>query len=110
MPAVVYERDIGWLRSCAAVVAEISTPSLGAGYEIAWAVQHAIPVLCLFREGLRISKMITGIPAGHATVAAYRDLDELDRQIDGFLRRFRETNPVPADRHAMAKRITENPS
>ncbi len=108
MPGVVYERDIGWLQSSAAVISEISTPSLGVGYEIAWAVQHATPVLCLFREGLRISKMITGIPTGCATVAAYRDVDELDRHVDRFLLRLQETNPTPADRYATANGITTN--
>jgi hypothetical protein len=28
----IYERDMGWLRECDAVVAEVTQPSLGVGY------------------------------------------------------------------------------
>lgn len=61
-PSTVYERDIAWLDAAEAVVAEVSTPSHGAGYEIAYAIMTGKPVLCLAREGVKVSKMITGNP------------------------------------------------
>ena len=30
----IHRRDLEWLESCDAVVAEVTTPSLGGGYEI----------------------------------------------------------------------------
>ena len=84
-PREVYERDIEWMRESDTVVAEVSTPSLGVGYEIAWALQQGKPVLCLFRDGLSISKMITGNSSPRLCVRTYRDLGELDRNVDAFL-------------------------
>ena len=43
-PRQVYERDMAWLAECEAVVAEVTTPSLGVGYEIAEALHLRKPV------------------------------------------------------------------
>ena len=85
LPREVFERDSNWVKECAAMIAEVSTPSLGVGYEYGLAVQLGKPVLCVYRSGLRLSKMITGNPAPHLTVAAYSTQAELDKQIDAFL-------------------------
>lgn|SRR5512143_2051999 len=81
----VYDRDMNWIRGCDAMIAEVSTPSLGVGYEVASAIAFGKPVLCLHRDGLIISKMISGNPSPHVRVRTYRDLEELDRHIDNFL-------------------------
>jgi nucleoside 2-deoxyribosyltransferase len=81
----IYARDLDWLISCDAVVAEVTTPSLGVGYEIAVAIERGIPVLCLFRpeaEG-RLSAMLTGNPS--ANVVEYRNLDAVSATVAGFL-------------------------
>ncbi len=84
-PREVFERDVNWVKECEAMVAEVSTPSLGVGYEYAVAVQLGKPVLCVYRSGLRMSKMITGNPAPNLTVAIYSAEAELDTVIDTFL-------------------------
>ncbi len=84
----VYERDVAWLEASDAVIADVSTPSLGVGYEIGYALQRGLPTLCVYREGLFVSKMITGNPSPHLTVATYRDASELDRHVDAFLSRI----------------------
>lgn len=45
----IYNRDMAWLNESDAVVAEVTTPSLGVGYEIG-KVEGKKPVLYLFRE------------------------------------------------------------
>ncbi|CAG0928655.1 hypothetical protein TFLX_00996 [Thermoflexales bacterium] len=85
-PRDVFERDTNWVRECEAVIAEVSTPSLGVGYEYGLAVQLGKPVLCVYRAGLRMSKMITGNPAPNLTVAAYSSEAELDEQVEAFLK------------------------
>lgn len=57
----IYERDMAWLNAADVVVAEVSTPSLGVGYEIG-KMEEKKPVLCLYRpqEGKRVSAMISG--------------------------------------------------
>jgi 2'-deoxynucleoside 5'-phosphate N-hydrolase len=86
-PRVVYDRDVAWIAESDAMIAEVSTPSLGVGYEIGYALQHGKPTLCAYRDGLFVSKMITGNPSPHLTVVIYRDDSELDRRIDEFLER-----------------------
>jgi 2'-deoxynucleoside 5'-phosphate N-hydrolase len=81
----VYERDMAWLQQSQIMIAEISTPSLGVGYEIACGLQRKIPVMCLYRHGLEVSKMMTGNPAPNLQVQTYQDLAELDLHIDQFL-------------------------
>ena len=84
-PREVFERDSNWVKECEAMVAEVSTPSLGVGYEYGLAVQLGKPVLCVYRSGVRLSKMISGNPAPNLTVAAYSSESELDAIVDPFL-------------------------
>ncbi len=72
-PCEVYERDVTWIRAASAVVAEVSVPSHGVGYEIGFALNLEKPVLCLFQEGRKVSKMISGNPQPQLQVMAYRD-------------------------------------
>ena len=60
--AEIYNRDIKWLQSADIVVAEVTTPSLGVGYELGIAEKLNIPVLCLHRpgNGNRLSAMVSG--------------------------------------------------
>jgi nucleoside 2-deoxyribosyltransferase len=50
-PVTVYQRDIAWVEACDVMIAEVSTPSHGVGYEIAYAIGLGRPVLCLYRQG-----------------------------------------------------------
>jgi nucleoside 2-deoxyribosyltransferase len=75
-PRTVYERDIAWIDGCQAVVAEVSTPSHGVGYEIAYALQTGKPVACLYRDGRTVSKMLTGNSHPRLRVFAYREPSE----------------------------------
>ena len=58
----IHDRDLAWLKSSAYLVAEVTTPSLGVGYEIGKATEWGTPVLCLFRpaSGRALSAMIAG--------------------------------------------------
>jgi 2'-deoxynucleoside 5'-phosphate N-hydrolase len=85
-PREVYERDTDWVKECDALIAEVSTPSLGVGYEIALAVQLGKPVLCVYRSGVQLSKMISGNSAPHLAVEAYSSEAELDEQVEVFLK------------------------
>ena len=84
-PREVFERDTNWVKACDVMIAEVSTPSLGVGYEVALAVQLGKPVWCVYRSGVRLSKLISGNTAPHVTVAAYANEAELDERVDAFL-------------------------
>jgi len=74
----IYDRDLEWLRSCDCLVAEVTKPSLGVGFEIGKATEWEIQVLCLYRpsESRSLSAMIAG--CDKVTVETYRSVDELD--------------------------------
>ena len=84
-PVTVFDRDTAWLRACDAVIAEVSTPSHGVGFEVAYALDRGKPVLCLAREGVRVSKMLTGIRQPGFTFAAYTSEAELRAMVAAFL-------------------------
>jgi len=84
-PFEVYQRDIDWLYGCHAVVAEVSTPSHGVGYEIAYALGLKKPVLCCFKEDTVVSKMITGNTTPGLSLAPYRAIEDLIPRLDEFL-------------------------
>ncbi len=85
LPKEVYDRDIAWVDGCNAVVAEVSTPSHGAGYEIAYALMTGKPVLCLAKEGVKVSKMITGNGMAKMKFVRYGDAAAAVKQIKEFL-------------------------
>jgi nucleoside 2-deoxyribosyltransferase len=83
----VYERDTAWIRACEALVAEVSTPSHGVGYEVAYALSIGKPVLCVYQEGQPISKMLTGNSLPNITLKSYHNPEEAVRVIRSFLGR-----------------------
>jgi hypothetical protein len=84
-PGEIYARDTAWIRECDAVVAEVSTPSHGVGYEIAYALGLGKPVLCCYRRGARVSKMITGNNSPGLSLLEYGEAREALIAIDAFL-------------------------
>lgn len=72
----VYERDTDWIDGCQALIAEVSTPSHGVGYEISYALERGKPVLCLHRRGVKVSKMLTGNNMPGIQVGDYGDVTE----------------------------------
>lgn len=84
-PEEVYSRDIEWIDGCQAMVAEVSTPSHGVGYEIAYALNQDKPVLCLYEQGRPVSKMITGNSSAGIQVASYEELGQALEILDKFL-------------------------
>jgi nucleoside 2-deoxyribosyltransferase len=75
-PADVYTRDTRWINECDLLLAEISTPSHGVGYEIGFALSLGKRVLCLHRQGCKVSKMILGNPHPKLTVRSYTTAEQ----------------------------------
>jgi nucleoside 2-deoxyribosyltransferase len=72
-PREVYERDVTWIRGCRALIGEVSVPSHGVGYEIGFALNEGKPVLCLYEQGRKVSKMISGNPHPNLRLEPYAD-------------------------------------
>lgn len=79
----IYNRDINWLKECDILVAEVSTPSLGVGYEIAYAEKLGKRIICVYDASINISAMI----GGNKTIEliSYKDLDELITKLSEIL-------------------------
>ncbi|HEX2696881.1 MAG TPA: nucleoside 2-deoxyribosyltransferase [Anaerolineales bacterium] len=75
-PREVYERDISWIQNTDALIAEVSVPSHGVGYEIGFALNEGKPVLCLCQDGRKLSKMISGNSHPALAVKYYKDADK----------------------------------
>jgi nucleoside 2-deoxyribosyltransferase len=81
----IHDRDMDWVRDSDLVVAEVTIPSLGVGYEIGRAIELGIPILTLFRSdsGFALSAMIAGSEG--LTPFVYKQLDELPEQFREFI-------------------------
>ena len=80
----IFVRDMAWVEEADVIVAEVTTPSLGVGYEIGRAEAMGKPILCLSRnvEGKRLSAMVAGNE--YVTVAKFENLADLKNIFEEF--------------------------
>lgn len=83
----IYRRDMHWLGKADALLAEVSAPSLGVGYEVSCALfERRIPVLCLVHADVRsLSAMISGNTERLLTLVRYRSRNGMREVIRRFL-------------------------
>src|SRR5574344_40358 len=80
----IYDQDTGWLRECDLVIAECTQPSLGVGYEMAYAENLGKPTYVFYRPSkTHLSSMINGDP--FFNVIPYETEEEIKREIDKIL-------------------------
>lgn len=81
---VIYEQDTAWLRESDLVIAECTTPSLGVGYELAYAEKYQKPVHIFYdKSRTKISAMLSG--NSYFQLHPYRNEEELYRILDEVL-------------------------
>ena len=80
----IHDRDLAWLRAADCLVAEVTTPSLGVGFEIAKATEWGKRVLCLFRPSTdrALSALIAG--SHQVTLREYQTKADLPKIFDEF--------------------------
>jgi nucleoside 2-deoxyribosyltransferase len=81
----IHDRDLQWIMESDLVVAEVTVPSLGVGYEIGRAVHLGKPALCLFSAASEqpLSAMIAG--CSEVELVRYKQIDELHDRIKKFV-------------------------
>ncbi|XP_023211656.1 5-hydroxymethyl-dUMP N-hydrolase-like [Centruroides vittatus] len=87
----IYEKDMRLLDQSEAVIAEVTQPSLGVGFEISRAVTLNKPLLCLYRPlpGKILSSLVRGIHNGDTfNVIDYKEND-LDTILIDFFEKVR---------------------
>jgi len=82
---LIWKIDTDWVKQSDGIIAEVTNPSLGVGYEIALAEIQGKPILALFNEasGRKLSAMIDGAPG--VQVCNYSELSSAKDVIDQFL-------------------------
>jgi nucleoside 2-deoxyribosyltransferase len=89
-PCDIYFRDVTWIKESDLLIAEITTPSHGVGYEIGYALELNKPVLCLYQKQVVVSKMILGNPHPLLTIEAYSNLNDVEETFRKYLAEIQE--------------------
>jgi len=80
----IYERDTAWLKSCDMLIAECTCPSLGVGYELAYAEAHGVPVYIFYNSvKSNISAMLNGNSS--FTIIPYEKEEDIYPELDKIL-------------------------
>jgi nucleoside 2-deoxyribosyltransferase len=87
----IYKRDLKWIDGSKCMIAEISGPSLGVGFELSYAIfQRKLPVLALHNsEVQQISAMIVGCDSPLLTIQKYRDDEDMKNLIKAYLTKIK---------------------
>lgn len=96
----IYTRDMRLLEQADLLIAEVTTPSLGVGFEINEALHRGVPVLCLYRTDLlrRISAFIGGNANPLMTVIGYSENTWLRPLENALLGAAKTVKPEVRDR------------
>ena len=80
----IYQRDIDWLKSSDVMVADVTVPSLGVGYEISYAEKLNIPILCLYNP--KSKKSLSAMVMGNKKITnkEYQSIDDAKLVLDNF--------------------------
>ena len=80
----IYDQDTAWLQESDLVIAECSCPSLGVGYELAYAEKIGKPCHIFYdRSKTQLSAMLTGNPYFH--IHPYETEEQIYSAIDLIL-------------------------
>lgn len=82
-----YKRDIKWIDGSKIMIAEISGPSLGVGFEIAYAIfQRKLPVLAILNSEVQnTSAMILGCDSPLLTIQQFHNEEEMKKIIKVYI-------------------------
>lgn len=81
-PKEIYDRDVVWLKSSELIVAEVSVPSLGIGYELGLAESLGKKIICLYdvNSNKTLSAMIEGNK--NFEIVKYNNIKEVLEYLD----------------------------
>jgi nucleoside 2-deoxyribosyltransferase len=82
----IHARDMEWLMSADVIVAEVTNPSLGVGYEIGRAVSENKKILCMYELGGH--KFLSAMINGHEKIEVikYDILNQALKKVDYFFK------------------------
>ena len=83
----IHNQDMKFLYEANILIAEVTNPSLGVGYEIGRAIEHKKEIICLYRmnSNNRLSAMIAG--SKNIKCLYYNNYNDLINQLDICLKK-----------------------
>ncbi|MEA1907798.1 MAG: deoxyribonucleoside 5'-monophosphate N-glycosidase [Euryarchaeota archaeon] len=75
----IYRRDISLLKESGSLIAEVTVPSIGVGYEICRVLEAGLSVLCAHDTNANVSAMLLGNPNRAIRVQEYCDMNRLEK-------------------------------
>ena len=85
----IFRRNLEFIDTCDAMIAEVTTPSLGVGFEIAEALHRRKPTIGLCQQGTFLTRMLTGNRDRNLTILYYQQPHEWQAALEDFLGRLR---------------------
>ena len=83
--AMIYNQDTAWLRESDILIGECTCPSLGVGYELAYAERFGIPCHLFYNKSkTQLSAMLTG--NSYFDIHPYESEDDIFAALDEILR------------------------
>ena len=83
--AEIYQQDTAWLRESDLLIGECTNPSLGVGYELAYAEKYGIPCWLFYNKGrTQLSAMLTGNP--YFRICPYESEEDIFTKLDEILK------------------------
>ena len=83
--AEIYQQDTAWLRESDLLIGECTNPSLGVGYELAYAEKYGIPCWLFYNKGrTQLSAMLTGNP--YFRICPYESEEDIFAKLDEILK------------------------
>ena len=79
----IFTLDQDLLAKAHVVVAECSNPSLGVGFMLGQAFSRHLPIICLTKEGIKLSAMINGCPQVYTLT--YSTMDDFAHAVTQLL-------------------------
>ncbi len=84
----IFSRNLKFITDCEGMVAEVTKPSLGVGFEISEALHRNKPVICFCQKGIFLTRMITGNPAVNLSIHFYEH-QQWQKPLEDFLQLLR---------------------
>ena len=85
----IHDRDMNWLNNSDIIVADVSNPSHGVGYEIGRAIEKGKKIICLFKDSnkYQLSAMING--SDQLTLIKYTNSRSIVRKINQYFNKIK---------------------
>lgn len=77
----VYKHDVQCVKNCDLLLAEVSYPAIGLGFEIATAINQSKKILAVAKKDAKVSRLVLGIKETNYSFKRYNEIEEIPKII-----------------------------